>query len=211
MSPGERRRGPRGYPARSDHNSPGCSATAGSSRCGGRVTGSRTARRPPAQPGARPPGRVTGSQAQLLRLARTRVNRPVVAVVYIPDGWPPGRTKPATQPEVTSDEFCSRTPDPGSGNPDFNRDRRLRETRQAAGGEVWLRIRTCLPAGRAPFRRGKAGRRGSCPQGAGVLRPRPALSVVVLVGLLPLFYGGRKVVYASMGLGLVDDADQAEA
>lgn len=33
----------------------------------------------------------------------------------------------------------------------------------------------------------------------------------VLVGLLPLFYGGRKVVYASMGLGLVDDADQAEA
>lgn len=33
----------------------------------------------------------------------------------------------------------------------------------------------------------------------------------VLVGLLPLFYGGRKVVYASMGLGLVDDGDQAEA
>ncbi len=31
----------------------------------------------------------------------------------------------------------------------------------------------------------------------------------VLVGLMPLFYGGRKVVYASMGLGLVDDADQA--
>jgi hypothetical protein len=31
----------------------------------------------------------------------------------------------------------------------------------------------------------------------------------VLVGLMPLFYGGRKVVYASMGLGLLDDADQA--
>jgi hypothetical protein len=30
---------------------------------------------------------------------------------------------------------------------------------------------------------------------------------LVLVGLVPLFYGGRKVVYASMGLGLVDDAD----
>jgi hypothetical protein len=29
----------------------------------------------------------------------------------------------------------------------------------------------------------------------------------VLVGLIPLFYGGRKLVYASMGLGLVDDAD----
>jgi hypothetical protein len=29
----------------------------------------------------------------------------------------------------------------------------------------------------------------------------------VLVGLMPLFYGGRKVVYASMGLGLIDDAD----
>lgn len=33
----------------------------------------------------------------------------------------------------------------------------------------------------------------------------------VLVGLIPLFYGGRKVVYASMGLGLVDDADQPDA
>jgi hypothetical protein len=33
----------------------------------------------------------------------------------------------------------------------------------------------------------------------------------VLVGLVPLFYGGRKVVYASMGLGLIDDADQADA
>lgn len=27
----------------------------------------------------------------------------------------------------------------------------------------------------------------------------------VLAGLVPLFYGGRKLVYASMGLGLVDD------
>jgi hypothetical protein len=29
---------------------------------------------------------------------------------------------------------------------------------------------------------------------------------VLLVGLFPLFYGVRKVMYASMGLGLVDDA-----
>jgi hypothetical protein len=29
---------------------------------------------------------------------------------------------------------------------------------------------------------------------------------LLLVGLFPLFYGARKVVYASMGLGLVDDA-----
>jgi hypothetical protein len=28
----------------------------------------------------------------------------------------------------------------------------------------------------------------------------------VLAGLVPLFYGGRKMAYASMGLGLVDDA-----
>ena len=28
----------------------------------------------------------------------------------------------------------------------------------------------------------------------------------VLAGLVPLFYGGRKMTYASMGLGLVDDA-----
>ena len=33
----------------------------------------------------------------------------------------------------------------------------------------------------------------------------------VLVGAVPLFYGGRKLVYASMGLGLVDDADPPEA
>ena len=33
----------------------------------------------------------------------------------------------------------------------------------------------------------------------------------VLVGLIPLFYGGRKLLYASMGLGLVDDADQPGA
>ncbi len=29
---------------------------------------------------------------------------------------------------------------------------------------------------------------------------------LLLVGLFPLFYGGRKVVYASMGLGLLDDS-----
>lgn len=33
----------------------------------------------------------------------------------------------------------------------------------------------------------------------------------VLIGLLPLFYGGRKLVYASMGLGLIDDADDPGA
>jgi hypothetical protein len=35
----------------------------------------------------------------------------------------------------------------------------------------------------------------------GLLFP-PAL----LVGAVPLFYGGRKVCYASMGLGLIDDS-----
>lgn len=34
---------------------------------------------------------------------------------------------------------------------------------------------------------------------------------LVLVGLVPLFYGGRKFIYASMGLGLVDDPDQTRA
>jgi hypothetical protein len=34
---------------------------------------------------------------------------------------------------------------------------------------------------------------------------------VVLVGLVPLFYGGRKLAYALMGLGLVDDRDQPGA
>lgn len=29
----------------------------------------------------------------------------------------------------------------------------------------------------------------------------------MLIGLFPLFYGARKVAWASMGLGLVDDAD----
>jgi hypothetical protein len=37
------------------------------------------------------------------------------------------------------------------------------------------------------------------------------LPPLVLVGLAPLFYGGRKFVYASMGLGLVDDPDQSGA
>jgi hypothetical protein len=36
-------------------------------------------------------------------------------------------------------------------------------------------------------------------------------SPLVLVGLLPLLYGARKVLYASMGLGLVDDAEQPGA
>ena len=30
---------------------------------------------------------------------------------------------------------------------------------------------------------------------------------LLLVGLFPCFYGTRKVVYASMGLGMLDDAD----
>lgn len=33
---------------------------------------------------------------------------------------------------------------------------------------------------------------------------------IVLIGLVPLFYGGRKLAYASLGLGLVDDADQPD-
>jgi hypothetical protein len=33
----------------------------------------------------------------------------------------------------------------------------------------------------------------------------------LLIGLIPFFYGARKVVYASMGLGLVDDGDQPQA
>ena len=34
---------------------------------------------------------------------------------------------------------------------------------------------------------------------------------LVLVGIFPLYYGTRKVLYASMGLGLVDDADSPGA
>jgi hypothetical protein len=37
------------------------------------------------------------------------------------------------------------------------------------------------------------------------------LAPLVLVGLVPLFYGGRKLVYASMGLGLMDDGDEHRA
>ena len=33
----------------------------------------------------------------------------------------------------------------------------------------------------------------------------------ILVGLVPLFFGARKIVWTSMGLGLVDDADQRGA
>ena len=36
-------------------------------------------------------------------------------------------------------------------------------------------------------------------------------SPLVLVGLVPLFYGGRKLAYAWMGLGLVDDGGPANA
>jgi hypothetical protein len=31
---------------------------------------------------------------------------------------------------------------------------------------------------------------------------------VLLIGLFPMFYGARKIAYASMGLGLVDDASR---
>lgn len=31
---------------------------------------------------------------------------------------------------------------------------------------------------------------------------------LVLIGLVPLYFGGRKLFYASLGLGLVDDAEQ---
>jgi hypothetical protein len=34
------------------------------------------------------------------------------------------------------------------------------------------------------------------------------LPPLILIGLVPLYYGGRKVLYAFMGLGLVDDGDE---
>lgn len=34
---------------------------------------------------------------------------------------------------------------------------------------------------------------------------------LLLVGIFPLFYGARKIAWAEMGLGLVDDADQPGA
>jgi hypothetical protein len=34
---------------------------------------------------------------------------------------------------------------------------------------------------------------------------------LLLAGVFPFFYGARKVAYASMGLGLTDDADQPAA
>jgi len=33
---------------------------------------------------------------------------------------------------------------------------------------------------------------------------------LILVGIFPLFYGGRKMAYSSMGLGLMEDMDQSE-
>ena len=32
---------------------------------------------------------------------------------------------------------------------------------------------------------------------------------LLLIGLFPFFYGARKLVYASMGLGLIDDGDRS--
>ncbi len=37
------------------------------------------------------------------------------------------------------------------------------------------------------------------------------IPTMVLAGLVPLFYGGRKLTFASLGLGLVDDSDQPVA
>jgi hypothetical protein len=34
---------------------------------------------------------------------------------------------------------------------------------------------------------------------------------LLLVGLFPFFYGARKLVYASLGLGLVDDGERPNA
>lgn len=34
---------------------------------------------------------------------------------------------------------------------------------------------------------------------------------LVFVGLVPLFYGGRKLTYALLGLGLLDDEDESRA
>jgi len=36
------------------------------------------------------------------------------------------------------------------------------------------------------------------------------LPPLLLLGLIPFFYGARKVVWASMGLGLADDPDQRD-
>ena len=33
------------------------------------------------------------------------------------------------------------------------------------------------------------------------------IAPIVLIGIVPLFYGARKLAYASMGLGLVDDVE----
>ena len=37
------------------------------------------------------------------------------------------------------------------------------------------------------------------------------IPTLVLVGLVPLFYGGRKLTFAALGLGLVDDPDHPVA
>ena len=37
------------------------------------------------------------------------------------------------------------------------------------------------------------------------------LTPLFLIGVFPLYYGTRKVLYAFMGLGLVDDADKRKA
>lgn len=38
-----------------------------------------------------------------------------------------------------------------------------------------------------------------------------AFPPLLLIGVFPLFFGARKIAYAQMGLGLVDDTDQSNA
>ena len=78
-----------------------------------------------------------------------------------------------------------------------------------AGSATPLRRPTCAPP-RAPTRRQRDAADLAL-KGPRVVPPRRALPPFVLVGLVPLFYGGRKLIYASMGLGLVDDGEQPGA
>lgn len=144
------------------------------------------------------------------------VNRRVPGVVYLPEGWPPETPGPATQLEV--DVFY------GIGIPDL--------IFLVFLGAVAIVPVAIVMLGLVVRRRAK---RLGYPSSGAYLRAAPrsdeekrdaadlALKGLVfcvlgllfppfiLVGLIPLFYGGRKLVYASMGLGLVDDANQTGA
>ena len=50
--------------------------------------------------------------------------------------------------------------------------------------------------------RARAGRRD---RGFKYALVAPSIFVLLLIGVFPLFYGARKVLYAEMGLGLVED------